>query len=40
MLICEMDERMDELSNELYEQLTEYSLCRALQNFNLELAEI
>ena len=39
-LICEMDELMDELSNEIYEQLTGYSLSRALQNFILELAEI
>ena len=35
-----MDELMDELSNEVYEQLAGYSLCRALQNLNLELAEI
>jgi hypothetical protein len=39
-LICEMGELMDGLSNEVYEQLAGYSPSRALQNFNLELAEI
>lgn len=39
-LTCEMDELMDGLSNEVYEQLAGYSLSRALPNFNLELAEI
>jgi hypothetical protein len=33
-LVCEMDELMDELSNEVYEQLAGYSLSRALQNFD------
>jgi hypothetical protein len=39
-LICEMGELMSGLSNEVYEQLAGYSRSRALQNFNLELAEI
>lgn len=35
-----MDQLIDELSNEVYEQLTGYSLSLTLQIFNLELAEI
>jgi hypothetical protein len=39
-LTCEMDQVIGELSNEVYEQLAGCSLSRALQIFNLELAEV